>query len=51
LFRDGKVHLNPAPGLGVKFDSRKADFVMEVDAKTKYPHPILKSKDGSWHGW
>ncbi len=51
LFREGKVYLNPAPGLGVKFDPKKADFVMEVNAKTKYPHPILQSKDGSWHGW
>ncbi|MEJ1239432.1 mandelate racemase/muconate lactonizing enzyme family protein [Chryseolinea sp. T2] len=51
LFRDGKVYLNPAPGLGVKFDPKKAEFLLEVNAKTKYPHPILKSKDGSWHGW
>lgn len=51
LFRDGKVYLNPAPGLGVKFDPKKADFLFEVNTKTKYPHPILQSKDGSWHGW
>lgn len=51
LFRNGKVYLNPAPGLGVKFDPKKADFVMEVNTRTRYPHPILKSPDGAWHGW
>ena len=51
LFKNGKLYLNPAPGLGVKFDSKKADFVMEVTAKTKFPHPILQSPDGSIHNW
>jgi L-alanine-DL-glutamate epimerase-like enolase superfamily enzyme len=51
LFRNGKLFLNPAPGLGVKFDNKKADFVMEVTAKTKFPHPILQSPDGSIHNW
>jgi galactonate dehydratase len=51
LFKDGKIFMNPAPGLGVKFDSKKATFVMEVDTKTKYPHPYLQSKDGAIHGW
>lgn len=51
LFKDGKVFLNPAPGLGVKFDPKKATFVMEVVTKTKFPHPILQSKDGAVHGW
>ena len=51
LFNDGKLLLNPAPGLGVKFDPKKATFIMEVVTKTKFPHPILHGKDGSIHGW
>jgi L-alanine-DL-glutamate epimerase-like enolase superfamily enzyme len=51
LFDKGKLFLNPNPGLGVKFDPKKATFVMEVVEKTKFPHPILQSKDGSVHGW
>jgi galactonate dehydratase len=50
-FRNGKLYLNPAPGLGVKFDPKKATFVMEITANTKYPHPILRSPDGSIHNW
>lgn len=51
LFKNGKLYLNPAPGLGVKFDAKKATFVMEVNEKTKFPHPILKSPDGAIHNW
>jgi galactonate dehydratase len=51
LFKNGKLFLNPAPGLGVKFDPKKADFVMEITAKTKFPHPVLKSPDGAIHNW
>lgn len=50
-FKNGKLYLNPAPGLGVKFDPKKATFVMEVKEKTQYPHPYLKSPDGSIHNW
>ena len=50
-FRNGKLYLNPKPGLGVEFDPEKADFVMEVSEKTESPHPILKSPDGSIHNW
>ena len=50
-FKNGKLYLNPSPGLGVQFDSQQADFVMEVTEKTKFPHPILKSPDGSIHNW
>lgn len=50
-FKNGKLYLNPNPGLGVKFDSKKADFVMEVTAKTKFPHPVLQSPDGAIHNW
>jgi galactonate dehydratase len=50
-FRNGKLYLNPSPGLGVKFDPKKATFVMEVTAKTKFPHPFLRSPDGSVHNW
>jgi galactonate dehydratase len=51
LYRNGKLYLNPAPGLGVKFDRKKADFVMEVTTKTKFPHPYLLSPDGAIHNW
>lgn len=51
LFKNGKLYLNPAPGLGVKFDPKKATFVMEVTEKTKFPHPFLKSPDGAIHNW
>jgi galactonate dehydratase len=50
-FKEGKIFLNNEPGLGVKFDPKKATFIMEVVSKTKYPHPILQSKDGAVHGW
>ena len=50
-FRDGKLFLNPSPGLGVEFDTKKADFVMEVTEKTKFPHPLLYSPDGAVHNW
>lgn len=51
IFKNGKLYLNPAPGLGVKFDRKKATFVMEVTAKTKFPHPVLRSPDGAIHNW
>ncbi len=51
LFKNGKLWLNPAPGLGVKFDPKKAGFVMEITANTKFPHPILQSPDGAIHNW
>ncbi len=50
-FKEGKLYLNPSPGLGVKFDSKKATFVMEITAKPEFPHPILISPDGSIHNW
>lgn len=50
-FRNGKLYLNPSPGLGVQFDPKKADFVMEITEKTKFPHPILYSPDGAVHNW
>lgn len=51
LFDRGKLRLNPKPGLGVKFDPKKAEFLFEVTANTKYPHPILAAPDGSIHNW
>jgi L-alanine-DL-glutamate epimerase-like enolase superfamily enzyme len=50
-FKNGKLYLNPNPGLGVTFDPKKADFIMEVTANTKFPHPVLKSPDGAIHNW
>ena len=50
-FKNGKLYLNSSPGLGVKFDSNKAGFIMEITTNTKFPHPILKSPDGSIHNW
>ncbi len=50
-FRDGKLYLNPKPGLGVEFDPKKADFIMEITENTKFPHPVLHSPDGAIHNW
>lgn len=50
-FKNGKLYLNPEPGLGVKFDPKKATFVAEITANTPYPHPILRSPDGAIHNW
>ena len=50
-FKNGKLYLNPSPGLGVKFDPKKATFIMEITSNTKYPHPILYSPDGAIHNW
>ncbi|MFC4873653.1 mandelate racemase/muconate lactonizing enzyme family protein [Negadavirga shengliensis] len=50
-FREGKVHLNPNPGLGVKFDPGKADLLFEVTENTPFPHPYLLSPDGAIHNW
>jgi L-alanine-DL-glutamate epimerase-like enolase superfamily enzyme len=50
-FRNGKLYLNPTPGLGVKFDPKKATFLMEITSNTKFPHPFLQSPDGAIHNW
>ena len=50
-FRNGKLYLNPGPGLGVKFDPKKATLLMEITTKTKFPHPVLQSNDGAIHNW
>jgi len=50
-FEKGKLYLNPSSGPGVKFNPKKAEFVIEVTAKTKYPHPILHSSDRAIHNW
>lgn len=50
-YEKGKIHLNPAPGLGVKFDPKKAKLLMEITANTKFPHPVLQAPDGSIHNW
>ena len=51
IFKNGKLYLNDSPGLGVKFDPKKATFITEIKEKTKFPHPILKAPDGSIHNW
>ncbi|MFN8346728.1 MAG: mandelate racemase/muconate lactonizing enzyme family protein [Spirosomataceae bacterium] len=51
LFKNGKLYLNDSPGLGVKFDPKKATFITEIKENTKFPHPILKAPDGSIHNW
>jgi galactonate dehydratase len=50
-YKKGKLYLNPSPGLGVKFDPKKATFLMEITANTKYKQPILYAPDGSVHNW
>lgn len=50
-FRNGKLYLNSNPGLGVKFDPKKATLLMEITANTRFPHPILQTPDGAIHNW
>lgn len=50
-FREGKLWLNPKPGLGVEFDPEQADFVTEITERTEFPHPYLQSPDGAIHNW
>lgn len=50
-WRNGKLYLNARPGLGVKFDPKKANLLFEITSNTKYPHPYLKAPDGSIHNW
>ena len=51
IYKKGKLYLNPAPGLGVKFDPKKATFLMEITSNTRFKQPILKAPDGSIHNW
>ncbi|MBR9777849.1 MAG: mandelate racemase/muconate lactonizing enzyme family protein [Cytophagales bacterium] len=50
-FREGKVHLNDRPGLGVIFSPEKASLLFEVTKNTEFTHPYLKSPDGAIHNW
>lgn len=50
-FRDGKLYLNPSPGLGVEFDPSKAELLFEVTENTEYPHPYLQKPDGAIQNW
>jgi L-alanine-DL-glutamate epimerase-like enolase superfamily enzyme len=50
-FRNGKLWLNPRPGLGVEFDPERATFLMEITERTEFPHPYLQSPDGAIHNW
>lgn len=50
-FEDGKLWLNPKPGLGVEFDPDRADFLFEITENTDFPHPYLQSPDGAIHNW
>jgi L-alanine-DL-glutamate epimerase-like enolase superfamily enzyme len=50
-FREGKVHLNERPGLGVTFTPEKASLLFEVTENTPFTHPYLKSPDGAIHNW
>lgn len=51
LFREGKLYLNPKPGLGVEFDPGKANFILEVTENTPFPHPYLQKPDGAIQNW
>jgi len=51
IYKKGKLYLNPSPGLGVKFDPKKATFLMEITSNTRFKQPILKAPDGSIHNW
>lgn len=50
-FKDGKLYLNPRPGLGVEFNASKAELLFEVTENTPFPHPYLQKPDGAIQNW
>jgi L-alanine-DL-glutamate epimerase-like enolase superfamily enzyme len=50
-FKNGRLYLNDKPGLGVKFNPRKAEFVTEIKEKNQFKHPLLARPDGSVNNW
>lgn len=50
-FKNGKLYLNPRPGLGVEFDPSKAELLFEVTENTEFPHPYLQKPDGAIQNW
>ena len=49
-FRDGKLWPNRRPGLGVTFDSSRAQLMLEVTEK-RATTPSLRRPDGSFTNW
>lgn len=46
LFKNGKLFPNPAPGLRMKFNPKKAAFVMEVTVKKKFHTQFFEAPMG-----
>ncbi len=49
-FRAGKMYPREKPGLGVEFDPREAELVLEVTEQNR-PVPIYRRPDGSVTNW
>ncbi len=49
-FRNGKMWLNERPGIGVQFDPKGLNVMVEV-TKRNQPIPIFKRPDGSLTNW
>lgn len=49
-FRDGKMWPNERAGLGVEFDSSRAELAFEVTERSR-PVPLLERPDGSVTNW
>jgi galactonate dehydratase len=50
-FKNGRLYLNNKPGLGVKFNPGKAEFVTEIKERNQFKHPLLARPDGSVNNW
>ena len=51
IFRDGKLHPNDRPGLGVEFDPKKVELINVIDKGSDYDHPMFRRSDGSYTNW
>ena len=49
-FRKGKMYPRTDPGLGVEFDPRQAELVLEITERDR-PIPIYQRPDGSVTNW
>jgi galactonate dehydratase len=49
-FRNGKIWPNRRPGLGVEFDSKPLQMVLEVTERSR-PIPLFHRPDGSLTNW
>ena len=50
-FQNGRLYRNSKPGLGVEFNPKKAEFVVEIKERNPFKHPLLARPDGSVNNW